>query len=216
MSPATTRPKARRKRQPRLPIEVRRQQVLDAALRLIAEDGYRAATMEAIARECDIAKPSVYNAFPGRTPLLKALLEREEQRGLEDLREAMSQLGPEHDPDAAVVASLRTFLEAVRAHPITWRLILLQAEGTPPEVREHVEAGRAFALAQLRGFVRAHLGLHLDDHPSEELDLELAARSVLVLVEQAATLMLTDPDQFPPERYAGFARQMLALLRATG
>jgi AcrR family transcriptional regulator len=33
-----------------MPIEVRREQVLDAALKLISEHGYQAATMDAIAR----------------------------------------------------------------------------------------------------------------------------------------------------------------------
>ena len=64
-----------RKRQPRLPIEVRRQQVLDAALSIITEDGYAAVSMEAIARRVDVAKPVVYNAFAGLDALLHALLE---------------------------------------------------------------------------------------------------------------------------------------------
>ncbi|HEX4246679.1 MAG TPA: helix-turn-helix domain-containing protein, partial [Pseudonocardia sp.] len=50
----------RRARQPRMPIEVRREQVLDATLKLITERGYAAASMEAVAREVDLAKPRVY------------------------------------------------------------------------------------------------------------------------------------------------------------
>jgi AcrR family transcriptional regulator len=45
-----------------MPIEARREQVLDAALRLITDRGYDAVTMEAIARESDLSKPVVYNA----------------------------------------------------------------------------------------------------------------------------------------------------------
>ena len=55
-----------RKRQPRMPIEARRDQILDGALRLIIERGYTAASMEAIAREANIAKPRVYTAIAER------------------------------------------------------------------------------------------------------------------------------------------------------
>ncbi|HWI06822.1 MAG TPA: helix-turn-helix domain-containing protein, partial [Solirubrobacteraceae bacterium] len=80
---------APRRRQPRMPIHVRREQVLDAALRLITNVGYGALTMEAVAREAGLSKPVVYNAFPGRTALLSALLAREEGRALGALAEAM-------------------------------------------------------------------------------------------------------------------------------
>ena len=47
-----------------MPIAVRREQALDAALALIADHGYGAITMEAIAREGNLAKPVLYNAYP--------------------------------------------------------------------------------------------------------------------------------------------------------
>jgi AcrR family transcriptional regulator len=75
MSATSTPADPGRTRQPRMPIEVRREQVLDVALKLIVEKGYAAATMEAVAREADLAKPRVYSAYPGRGPLLRALLE---------------------------------------------------------------------------------------------------------------------------------------------
>jgi AcrR family transcriptional regulator len=209
MASSPTRSKPRRRRQPRQPIEVRREQVLDAALRLISEHGYQAATMEAIAREADLAKPVVYNAYPGRGPLLQALLAREEQRGLQDVAAAMSKLTPDDDLDAAVVAGFRTFLQSVRESPVTWGLILLPAEETPTEVREHVEAGRRLALTGLRALVRAGIAVR----PGlDQVDLELVARALLAICEQAAKLVLTEPDEFSPERYARFARQLLGLL----
>src|ERR1700761_3787964 len=74
-----------RRRAPRLPIEVRREQALDAALRIICARGYGAASMEAIAREVGVAKTVIYEAFPRRAELLRALLEREERRILSAL-----------------------------------------------------------------------------------------------------------------------------------
>jgi AcrR family transcriptional regulator len=189
------------RRQPRKPIEVRRQEVLDAALRLISERGYGAATMEAIAREANLAKPVVYKAYPGRGALLQALLEREERLGLAAVADALS--GLDGDIETWLVQAVSRFLSAVRDHPVSWRLMLLGAEETPEEVRRHVEAGREFALDRIK------LALRTTPRP-DRFDLELAARSLLALGEQAAKLVLAEPDEFTPERYARFARQILS------
>jgi AcrR family transcriptional regulator len=195
-----------RRRQPRMPIEVRREQVLDAALRLITEHGYAAASMEAIAREATLAKPRVYAAYPERGLLLKALLEREQQRMIATLAEAMPQFDPELGFDDTLVAAMTNLLGAVRDDPQPWRLLLAPADEAPPIVRAHAEAGRSFALAQLRALLEWGLG----SRPGlEELDVELAAYTLLATGEQAVKLILTDPRAFTPERYERFARSLL-------
>jgi hypothetical protein len=86
---------------------------------------------------------------------------------------------------------------------------MLPADDTPPEVREHVSAGRRFALEQLRALLvwgsdrRGGLG---------GFDLELAARALLAVGEQAVRLVLTEPTEFTPERYGDFARTLLRTL----
>ena len=201
-----------RRRQPRMPIDVRRTQVLDAALRLIMRDGYSAASMEAIAREAQLAKPRVYSAYPGRGPLLLALLEREQQRMVTALAEAMPAFtedgadGADGNVDTILVTALTNLLESVTVHPGSWRLLMLATDDTPPEVRDHIAAGREFALQRLRALLNwgrdRQVGL-------AELDLEIAAQSLLAVGEQAVRLVLTDPEQFTPHRYARFARSLL-------
>jgi AcrR family transcriptional regulator len=56
--------------------EARRDELLDAALRLFTERGVAATTVADIAREAGIAKASVYRYFTGRDELLDALVER--------------------------------------------------------------------------------------------------------------------------------------------
>ena len=121
-------------RAPRMPIEVRREQVLDAALRIICERGYAAANMEAIARETGVAKTVVYEAYGTRERLLRALLEREEARLLAAL---------EVPPEAGLAEWVEHGLRAVRSNPAEWRLLLAPAEGTPAMVREYLDSGRA-------------------------------------------------------------------------
>ncbi|WP_328608198.1 TetR/AcrR family transcriptional regulator [Amycolatopsis sp. NBC_00345] len=208
--PETTPPASEaRRRQPRMPIDVRRAQVLDAALRLILRDGYAAATMEAIAREVQLAKPRVYSAYPGRGPLLAALLEREQQRMVATLAEAMPAFTEDGDVDTILATAMTNLLESATAHPDSWRLLMLATDDTPAEVRDHTAAGREFALQRLR----ALLDWGRDRRPGlAELDLEIAAQSLLAVGEHAVRLVLTRPEEFTPQRYARFTRSLLGLL----
>lgn len=61
----------------RLSPELRASQILDAAARLILEEGFSELSMERLGREAGVSKALVYNYFENRTALLRALLERE-------------------------------------------------------------------------------------------------------------------------------------------
>lgn len=201
---------ANRPRQPRLPIEVRREQVLDAALRLIVDRGYGAVSMEAIAREANVAKPVLYNAYRGLGPLLRALLVREEARGLKTLADAMPVLPAETGATGVLLSWLRSLAEAIAANPGQWRLMLIPPEQTPEIVREHVQAGRALALSQVRSLIAELLEQH---PPLARVDRDLAAQAVLAIAEHCAKLLLRDPEEYPPDRLVEFAE---SLLRALG
>lgn len=195
-----------RRRQPRMPIELRREQVLDAALRLIAEHGYGATSMEAIAREAGLAKPVVYNAYPGRGPLLQALLEREETRAFKALADAMPPHPVDADPIGALLAWLRSLAQAIADNPSPWRLMLMPTGDTPDVVREHVERGRAFALRQAVSLIERLVA----QRPSlASIDRQLAAQSLLAMGERAASLMIHDPDEYTPDRLVAFAENAL-------
>jgi AcrR family transcriptional regulator len=195
-----------RKRQPRMPIEARRDQILDAALRLIIERGYTAASMEAIAREANIAKPRVYTAYPTRGELLRALLQREETRIVGALASAMPPLHGDIDFKSTLTAAATNLFAAVANEPAPWRLLMVPAVEAPPDVLAHVEAGRSFALAQLRSLVK----IGAADTPA--VDVDLAARALLAIGEQAVRDLLIDPDQFTVARYSDFVHASVARL----
>ena len=193
---------------PRLPPAERREQLLDAALELIAERGYGGVSMEGVARAAGVTKPVVYDSFANLDALLRALLDREEQRAFAQLAEAMP-ADPSADPDELAVAGFVAFLYSVSASPTTWRLILMPAEGTPAVVREHVDAGREAIRGQLAELlawgVEARGGPH-------GLDLELSAQSLVALGEHLARLTLTRPQEYTPERAGKFVRTLLGAL----
>jgi AcrR family transcriptional regulator len=200
-------PARRRPYAPRLPPAERRQQLLDAALSVIAEEGYGGVTIEAIARKAGVTRPVVYNLFDDLAELLGALLARQERRALGQIAAALPSDPGDADPDDVIVEGVRAFLTAVASDPDTWRPILLPPEGTPKVVRDRVARDRAATLGQLQALVG--WGLEHRGGPAA-LDPELTARMLLVLGEDAGRLVLSDPERFTPERLAGFVAALLA------
>ena len=208
-------PETTRRRRPyakRVPLAERREQVLDAALKIIVERGYGAVSIESVAREIGVTRPVVYSAYPSLPVLLAALVVREERRALKVLAEIVPTDPGDRDPDDVLVEAITGFLAAVEEHPHTWRLILLPIEGTPSLVRREVERKRAALLQQLRVVVKWGLehrgGLRV-------LDEELLSLAILSIGEEAGRLLLTDPERYPAQRLCGFARDLLnALPRA--
>lgn len=57
-------------------VTAKRERVLDAARKLFLRNGLRGTTMEAIAREARIAKPTLYAHFPDKDAVFLAILEQ--------------------------------------------------------------------------------------------------------------------------------------------
>jgi AcrR family transcriptional regulator len=208
--PPTDAAKTRRRYAPRMAPEKRREQLIDAALSVIVEQGYEGVSIESIARMAGVTRPVIYDHFSNLGRLLQALIEREEayaQAQLDDVVPSAPQGAG--DPPALFAAGVRRFLDAVASRPNTWRIILLPPEGTPAIVREHVETNRAGVLSRLTEFV----GWAVDQAGiPTDLDVEICARAILRLSEEAGRMVLTDPVRFSPERYERFARTIMELI----
>lgn len=202
-------PPPRRRYAPRLPPEQRREQLIDATLGIILRDGYGAVTMEAVARAAGVTRPVVYDHFSNLGKLLHALVQREERISLAEL-DALVPVDPgDADPAELMANSVREFLCAVAARPSTWRLILLPLDGTPAIVRDHVEHNRRRMFRRLEDLVRwasERWGLPVG------LDVELAARAIRDLAEEAGRQVLMDSQRFTPERYERFVRDVLGMM----
>ncbi len=193
-----------------MPPEQRREQLLDAALSVILDHGYSGVSMEAVARLAGVTRPVVYDHFANLGLLLYALIEREERYALGQLRDVVPDDPGARDPAVVLSESLRRFLDAVASRPATWRLILLPPDGTPALVREHVETNRALTLERIMGLVQwAQRGPGLPSH----LDVELAARAIRGLAEEAGRMVLIDPEVYSPARYERFVATVMQLIR---
>ncbi len=178
---------------------------------MILSQGYEGVSVEAVAREAGVTRPVVYDHFTNLADLLQTLITREERCSLEQLSEVVPERAVDREPAEILAGGVHRFLEAVRERPATWRLILFPPAGTPATVRDHVEQNRARILKRIERLVGRSIecgGLPPD------LDVELMARAVRDLAEEAGRMVLTDPDRYTPDRYAGFVASVMALLQA--
>jgi AcrR family transcriptional regulator len=195
-----------------MPPDKRREQLLDAALSLIVEQGYEGVSIEAVAKVAGVTRPVIYDHFPNLGSLLRALIEREERYALGQLATVVPQVPRDGDPPDLFATGVRRFLDAVASRPDTWRIILLPPEGTPAIVRQQVETNRAQVLGRLEQLVV--WAIDRSGIPAD-IDVEICARTILRLSEEAGRMVLTDARRFSPERYERFARAVMTLIWST-
>jgi AcrR family transcriptional regulator len=132
------------------------------------------------------------------------MLEREGESALRQLAEVLpGELAPEN-PREALLAALRAYLEAVRADPVTWRLVLMPPEGAPRLLREQITRGRDAVIDVLSSAVEQGTS------PGRASpDPELTARMLSAVADEAARLLLTHPRRFSIERLIDHAGWLL-------
>ena len=187
--------------------EERREQLLDATKAIVASRGFHEVSIEAVAREAGITRPVVYGHFGDLGGLLEALVAREGGRALAQLARVLPRdlAAGRGDPREALLAALEGYLEAARADPVTWRLVLMPPEGAPPVLREAITQGRNAVVSQLAEAVGA-AGF---SSGGESPDPELTARMLSAVADEAARVLLTDPQRYPVERILAHARWVL-------
>jgi AcrR family transcriptional regulator len=202
-------PPPRRSYTPRLPREQRGELILDAALRLLAREGFAALTVERVAKEAEIAKPSVYAIFESAEGIQTALMRREQQRAFAVAAATVAEL-TQGDPIAGIASALRRFLEGVAEHPDSWRLVLMPTAGTPPAIHQAILAGREQWRQQIiprAAAILTHAGI-------DDLDPELVAHLARGNAEYLARLVLEEPDRYDNQRILEFAEHLLARIAA--
>jgi AcrR family transcriptional regulator len=197
-------PKARR-----LPAEQRREQLLDVVTRIVLDEGFGAVSIDRVAREAGIARTVVYAQFGNLEGMLNALVDQAAARAVGQVSAVIPELPVTRDPDVLLVDAVRSFTTLVRDHPRLWRLVLFPVEGAPPIVRRRVAEGRAAVFALLEPLVE--WGVQERGGP-EGIDTELLARGLLTMGEDAARIVLADPERFSPDRIATFTATLLGAL----
>ncbi|MFE5475602.1 TetR/AcrR family transcriptional regulator [Nocardia sp. NPDC056541] len=188
--------------------EQRREQLLDAVLRVIVGQGVHKVSIDTVAKEAGVSRPVVYGHFDDSDQLLLACLDREEAAAVAQMATVVPMMTT--DPTQAMADSLEHFLDAVQAAPDRWRAAFQLADSSTPAFRRRLERGRRAFTEALTAYVRAAA-------PSGQLvsvDVELTARLVYALFWEAGRLVLAEPDAFPPQRIRDYAAQLIPALPA--
>jgi len=103
---------------PRGDAESRRAEILDAALQMFGQYGYRRTSMDDVAREADIAKGTIYLSFTSKEEVFQALGERLSQRMLAGAEAASRRPGTTADKLAAMHAAwFGTYADTISRSP---------------------------------------------------------------------------------------------------
>ncbi|WP_084255362.1 TetR/AcrR family transcriptional regulator [Nocardioides sp. J54] len=194
-------PRKRRPYAARMPMEERRTQLLDAALRVIDRDGYDGVSIDAIAKEAGVTRPVVYGAFDGLGALLLTLLDRQQARAVGQLFAALPS-GESTDPVEVVEQACPALHRMLLDDPVTWRAILRSPANVPDAVRSRIEGDRQQVREFVEGLVTAVLG--------EEVDAEVVAHGIIALLEHFGRLVLEDPLRYDAARLTATARSLAA------
>ncbi len=186
---------------------VRRPLVLDAALAVWDEHGYRGTTMAAIAAQAEVSKPVLYECFDNKDEVLRALLDREEER-LMSATQAALPVEITDDLHATVAASYEAFFNAVLTHPRSWRIVVDAQRAVPTEIGTRYRQGRAVFVDQIASLTRAFAprGDQLT-----EAEAHVVAANIASLAEDNASLLLRQepgPDAWTPAALAAFVARI--------
>lgn len=186
----------------RLSASERREQLIEVATQLVLEKGFHDVSIDAIAKRAGITRAVVYQHFDGLTELLQAVVASAAERARIQVSEATLDNPESDDPRDLMLQSVRAYIEVVTTDPDTWRLVLVQPEGAPADLRESIADARTQLLLQI---TRAVLPIFAGSS-----DAELTARILATIADQYAHLALEDPKKYPPKRLLEHTEWMIA------
>jgi AcrR family transcriptional regulator len=147
-----------------------REAVLEAAERLMAEQGYEAASVAALVEEAGIPASSIYHYFGSKEGVLLAVMERGAERFFAEVPDLDRRLGSQREHLRALIDLVATTLDR---HPAFLRILVVMAaqpvDAGEGEVHRVVERVRELALRRLRAQMQVVFGLHPTSDAADHL-----------------------------------------------
>ena len=151
-------------------IDRRRREIIDAAVRIIAELGYANTTTKAIADAADIAEGTLYNYFESKRDILLGILQRFQQEA-DELLDEIEYLEGAADPVAIVEWALNLLLTRL---PFT--RVLLAESWTDDELLRGYATERVTGVYQR---VKSFIVGRMKSDDFRNVDPDLATKMVL-------------------------------------
>ncbi|NGO71712.1 TetR/AcrR family transcriptional regulator [Streptomyces boncukensis] len=186
--------------------ETTRQKLFQAAVTLIAEQGFSSTTVDEIAERAGVAKGTVYYNFASKTELFEELLRHGVEMLTADLREAAGSAarrggGRVDALDAMILAGL----QFIDRYPAFTQLYVAELWRTNRAWNDTLMVVRQQAVAVVEEELRQGVA---EGELSEEIDIQLTAAALVGMVLVAAL----DWKAFQPERSLEEVHGALSLL----
>ncbi|HVL83986.1 MAG TPA: TetR/AcrR family transcriptional regulator [Pseudonocardia sp.] len=171
----------------RLSRSARRAQLLVAARDVFAAQGYHAAAMDDIAEKAGVSKPVLYQHFPGKMELYRALLTTYADELVERVETA---IGATQDNRERVAAAVNAYFDFVAGEGHAYRLVFESDLRGEPEAAAVVDGALTRCIDTVAAVVTADAGL--DDARARLLAVGLVGLS------QVTAQYWLDSDQVVP------------------
>ncbi len=187
-----------------------RELVLDSAERVMATDGFEAATLARVVAESGIPMSSVYHYFGSKDGILLAVMERGAEQFFADVPDPDRRVGPAAEHLRQIVATAITTLER---HPNFLRLLIVFAIQPPHSDAGDVDGvvGRVRELAL--GRLRKQISIAFDDDPRSARTDQLS-RFALAAFDGAFVAWQADPGATLGRLLAPLPAALVAARRA--
>ena len=113
----------------------KREVILDAALQVFSENGFRGATLDQIAAVAGLSKPNMLYYFSGKEAIYTTLL----NRLLETWLQPLEDIDPSGDPHKEIMRYICAKLEFSRKFPRESRLFAIEILNGAPRLSEELE-----------------------------------------------------------------------------
>ncbi|MDQ2790150.1 MAG: TetR family transcriptional regulator [Pseudonocardiales bacterium] len=210
VAPVAAGPAARsgRARAAHLGPERRRPLILDAALEVYVERGYRGTSMQAVADAAGVTKPVVYECYPSKDELLLALLDREERRLMDAISESLPSNLVSDNTEAVLAAGFTAFLAGVGQAPNSWRVVFDSGWGSGSVVAARVRRVREMVVGQLRELVRQSMIVaEIDDIDRKA---PVVAELITTVAESCARMLVLEHYPWTAAELATYVARLLA------
>ncbi|MBL7828296.1 MAG: TetR/AcrR family transcriptional regulator [Saprospiraceae bacterium] len=172
-----------------------KEQILQTALALFAEQGYDRTPTSQIAREAGVSEGLIFRHFGSKDALLAAII----QLGLSQIAESMQGYTGQAAPHGAIAEHIARSFALVRAHETFWRLV--QKARFQPAVRQTAAA----QIEEVNRFIVGQLTAHFQQAGSANPQLE--ALHLFALIDGVTIHYLDNPAEYPLDAMQQFLIQ---------
>jgi len=184
----------------------RRAAILDAAVALFSERGFRGATTRALAEAVGVTEPVLYEHFKSKKELYAAIVERKSQEGMARAFVLLEPLAKAKD-DRALFTELGEFILNDSAEDQTYRRLLLSVALEDPELGAMFYSRQRCGVEALAQYIEERIR----DGVFRPIDPALATRAFLGMIAHHGMITLLYRDDFLKGSHREIVEQMVDL-----